>query len=183
VSRTPEDWAGVGERLLAGDRVALLRVTRLIVSLLVRWRAYDFRDEWPDLVQDVLLAVVAGVRKGSVRNPDALVGYVATVARYRLVDRLRALGPRRRAGDLAWPEATEAAPERDPLHPPVEDVVEVRLLLEKLPEKQRTAVVGVYMEGGTYEAVARAMGIPLGTMKGYLREGLAALRRELVARE
>src|SRR5512134_2282758 len=99
MARAPEDWAGVAERLLAGDRVALLRVTRLIVSFLVRWRAYDFRDEWPDLVQDVLLAVVAGLRKGNVRSPDALVGYVATVARYRLVDRLRALGPRRKAAD------------------------------------------------------------------------------------
>lgn len=179
----PEDWAGVAERLLAGDRLALLRVTRLIVSFLVRWRAYDFRDEWPDLVQDVLLAVVAGLRKGSVRSPDALVGYVATVARYRLVDRLRALGSRRRAADLAWPEADGAAQELDPLHPPIEDVVEVRLLLEKLPEKQRTVVVGVYGQGRTYDAVARETGIPLGTVKRHLREGLAALRREFPARE
>jgi RNA polymerase sigma-70 factor (ECF subfamily) len=169
----------VAERLLAGDRVALLRVSRLIASFLVRWRAYDFRDEWPDLVQEVLLAVVSGLRRGSIRDPDALVGYVATVARHKLVDRLRQLGPPRETAELVWPIATPAAPDDEALHPSIEAVVEVRLLLEKLPERQRMVVIGVYGQGRTYEAVARETGIPLGTVKRLLREGLATLRREL----
>jgi RNA polymerase sigma-70 factor (ECF subfamily) len=174
----PEDWADVAQRLLAGDRVALLKVSRLIGSLLVRWRAYDFRDEWPDLVQEVLLAVVTGLRKGSVSNPHALVGYVASVARHKLIDRLRQLGPRSGDEEIVWPKAA-ATPDGDAVHPPIEAVVEVRLLLEKLSEKQRNAVVGVYGHGKTYEAVARETGIPLGSLKRHLREALAILRREL----
>ena len=171
MSRVPEDWADVAERLLAGDQAAALKLSRLIASFLVRGRAYDFRDEWPDLVHEVLLAVIAGLQKGSVRSPKSLVGYVAAITRHKLTDRLRALG-RQEGADLAWASDTV------PLDPAVERVVEVRLLLEKLPEKHRTVVAAVYGHGRTYEEVARETGIPLGTVKRYLREGLATLRRE-----
>ena len=164
----------MAERLLAGDETAALKLSRLIVSFLVRGRAYDFRDEWPDLVHEVLLAVIVGLRKGSVRNPDALVGYVAAITRHKLTDRLRALG-RQGSADLAWPDGVSDA---DPRAPAVEKVVEVRRLLEKLPEKQRIVVAGVYGHGRTYQEVAHETGIPLGTVKRYLREGLATLRRE-----
>jgi RNA polymerase sigma-70 factor (ECF subfamily) len=170
----------VAERLLSGDRAAFLKVSRLIASFFVRWRAYDFREEWPDLVQDVLLAVVDGLRKGRVHDPEALVGYVAAIARHKLADRVRALRPVE-ASDLVWPSA--ALPDQDPLRPPLERVLEVRLLLGKLPEKHRAVVVGVYGEGRTYETVARETGIPLGTVKRYLRDALAALRREFAKGE
>jgi RNA polymerase sigma-70 factor (ECF subfamily) len=167
----------VPERLLAGDRAALLRVSRLVGSLLVQWRAYDFREEWPDLIQDVLLAVVTGLRAGRLRDPEALVGYVAAIARHKFADRLRVLGPAE-ARDFSWPE-DDVIVSVASLEPSVERVVEMRLLLEKLPERQRAVIIGVYGHGGTYESVARETGIPLGTLKRYLREGLASLRREL----
>jgi DNA-directed RNA polymerase specialized sigma24 family protein len=40
-------------------------------------------------------------------------------------------------------------------------------------------VTAVYVGGMTYEEAARATGIPLGTLKRYLRDGLAQLREEL----
>jgi RNA polymerase sigma-70 factor (ECF subfamily) len=165
----------VAERLLAGDRAALLRVSRLIASFFVRWRAYDFQEEWPDLVQDVLLAVVDGLQKGRLQQPEALVGYVAAIARHKLADRLRALRPAE-AAEAIWP--LEDLRDSDPFRPPVEGLVEVRLLLGKLPEPHRAVVIGVYGEGKTYETVARETGIPLGTVKRYLRVALATLRRE-----
>jgi DNA-directed RNA polymerase specialized sigma24 family protein len=39
--------------------------------------------------------------------------------------------------------------------------------------------MAVYIRGLTYEEAARATGIPLGTLKHYLRDGLAQLRDEL----
>lgn len=170
----PEDWARVADRLLDGDRTAFLKVSRLIASFLVRWRAYDFREEWPDLVQEVLLAVVDGLRTGKVHDPGALVGYAAAIARHKLADRLRALRP----GDASEALSLGSVPDCDPLCPPFERLVEVRLLLSKLPEPHRALIVGVYGEGRTYEAVARETGIPLGTVKRYLRDGLAALRSD-----
>jgi RNA polymerase sigma-70 factor (ECF subfamily) len=48
--------------------------------------------------------------------------------------------------------------------------------MEKLPERKREIVLGVYGEGKTYEQVAQETGTPLGTLKGYLRASLAELR-------
>ena len=56
-----EDWAQVLERLLDGDRLALLQLTRLLNSFLGRWNAYDFRDEWDDLIQEVILAAATAM--------------------------------------------------------------------------------------------------------------------------
>lgn len=50
------DWAAVLERLLAGDRLALLQLSRLVNGFLARWNADDFRDEWDDVIQEVVLA-------------------------------------------------------------------------------------------------------------------------------
>ena len=57
-----------------------------------------------------------------------------------------------------------------------EVVADVRIALEKLPEKVRRAVYGVYAEGRTYEQVAEDTDIPLGSLKRYLAEGLKELR-------
>jgi RNA polymerase sigma-70 factor (ECF subfamily) len=56
---------------------------------------------------------------------------------------------------------------------------DVRGALERLSENRRVAVLGVYLEGKTYNAVAEETGIPLGSLKRYLREGIAQLREEL----
>ena len=68
------DWLAVLDRLLAGDRVAFLEVNRLVTGFLVQLRAYDFREEWDDLRQEVLLSVVANARAGRLRDPKAFVG-------------------------------------------------------------------------------------------------------------
>ena len=49
----------------------------------------------------------------------------------------------------------------------------------ELPQEQRVLVEGVYREGRTYQEVADATGVPLGTLKRRLRESLAVLRAQL----
>lgn len=46
----------------------------------------------------------------------------------------------------------------------------------ELPDEERAAVRGVYLEGKTCDAVAAETGIPLGTLKRRLRHALLALR-------
>jgi RNA polymerase sigma-70 factor (ECF subfamily) len=181
VPRDPQDWAEISERLLDGDPAALLKVSRLITGFLVQMRAYDFREEWSDLTQDVLVALLAALRKKQVREPEAMVGYIRSITRNKFVNQLNAYLGRRETEDLDWPATGRERignPERPP---PQETLATVRELLAKLPDKHRRAVVGVYGEGRTYEQVADETGIPLGSLKRYLREGLAALRRELSA--
>jgi RNA polymerase sigma-70 factor (ECF subfamily) len=174
-----EDWAGVVERMLAGDRAAQLRIARLVTGFLAHWGAYDFRAEWPDLVQEVLLALVHAARAGRMERPEAVVGYVRSIAHHKLMDRLRthvrhgeeACTPVEDAAPLPGGDRLQAAARQDV-------VTDVRRALERLPERKRRVLFAVYGEGLSYEQAAKETGIPLGSVKRYLREGMEALRRD-----
>ncbi|HEX5065070.1 MAG TPA: RNA polymerase sigma factor [Myxococcota bacterium] len=178
-SRPEEDWAAVLERLLRGDRLALAQLTRLINSFLARWNAYDFRDEWDDLIQEVLLAAAAALRDGRIRDRAAVVGFLKSTARFKFADRLKAHLRLAEDANLPWQELLEG-----PLEP-AEDAGstelrrDLREALARLPEKEREAVAAVHVEGRTYEDAAAKTGIPLGSLKRHLRDGLARLRAEL----
>ena len=172
-----EDWAAVLDRLLEGDEIACLKLSRLITGFLAGWRAYDFRDEWEDLVQDVLMAVIQGAQQKRIRERAAVVGYIKMIARNKYADRLKQHLGRKEDQTLEWEEAIEKNPPGLLAHPAREEiVVGIRQSLEKLPEKKRQVVFGVYGERKTYEQVAQETGIPLGSVKRYLRDGLAELR-------
>ena len=171
-----EGWAAVLERLLEGDRLALLKLCRLVNGFLARWNAYDFRDEWDDVIQEVVLAAGLGMRRGTLRNRAAIVGYLRTTARHKFVARL-ALHLRCERREIAW-EAVLDGP-LEPAQAAGESDRDVREALARLPENRREAVTAVYLEGKSHEEAARDTGIPLGSLKRYLREGLAQLRSEL----
>lgn len=167
-------------RLLDGDAQAFLALARLVNSFLVRWRAYDFSDEWEDLIQEVVAATSHAVGSGRLREAAALPGYVKAVTRNKLADRLKARLRVDRHALVPWEEWIAGdAGESEAL--PAELRSDLRSALEALPEKKRAAVCGVYLEGKTYEQVSREAGIPLGTLKRYLRDGLAELRESLAA--
>ena len=79
-----ENWAAVMERLLEGDKEAFLKVSRLVRNFLTGWRAYDFQDEWSDLIQETVMAAMEAVRKGHIREPEATLNYIRSIARNQL---------------------------------------------------------------------------------------------------
>lgn len=175
------DWLEVVERLLAGDGAAFLELARLVNQFLCRWRAYDFGDEWEDVIQEAVTATAIAVREGRIREPKALPGYVKAVARNQFTDRLKArlrLGPE---AALRWDDRI-AVGALDGDGCSIEMRRDLVAALEGLPEKSQQAVCGVYLEGKTYEQASRDSGIPLGSLKRYLRDGLAQLRSDLGAR-
>lgn len=170
------NWPEVMERLVRGESAAFLEVSRLITGFLVQWRAYDFRDEWDDLIQEVVLAAIEATRARRLRKPGAIVGYLRTATRYKFVDWLRRRRGEpleeegeERSADLRWPPA----PHRDP------GGFEIFEQVDKLPENQRKCVYSVYVAGNTYNQAAAATGIPLGSLKRHLRDGLTTLRAGL----
>ncbi len=180
MSAPVEDWASVIDRLLKGDRLALVKVSRLLNSFLVRWRAYDFPGDWEDLIQEVTLATALAVRDGKIRERAALYGYLRSTLRFKYIARLK-LHLRQRGDDtLPWDDRVAGSVETDT---PREETPGLRGDLERalseLSENQREAVVRVYVEGLTYPEAAKSTGIPLGSLKRYLRDGLARLREEL----
>ena len=175
-----EDWYGVLEALQDGDTLALARLTRLVNGFLAGWNAYDFRSDWDDLLQEVIIAAALALREGKIRDRRAVVGYLRTTARFKFVDRLRMHMRVKEDQTLPWEDVVggdELSTARTVV--PEGLTLDVRKALERLSDKRRVAVLGVYLEGKTYNVVAEESGIPLGSLKRYLREGLSQLREEL----
>ena len=131
---TEQDWMAVLRRLLAGDRLALAQLSRLTNGFLAGWNAYDFRDEWDDLVQEVITAAALALREGRLREPQALVGFLKSTARFKYLDRLRShLGQRRRE-QLPWAELVESHDRSEGVWLGAETREELRRALERIPE-------------------------------------------------
>lgn len=173
------DWTGLLERVVDGDGLAFVQASRLVNSFLVRWDAYAFREEWDDLVQEVIAAGVLALREGRLRDPQAAVAFLQTTARFKFVDRLRIQLRADSTERLLWEElvVSRERPLEEQLSAAARE--DLRRALSHIPDKKREAVTAVYVGGMTYEEAARATGLPLGTLKRYLRDGLAQLRDEL----
>src|SRR5215813_6660269 len=170
-----EDWGVVMEALLQGDpdhkQIAFLKLNRLISGFLVVFRAWDYRDQWEDLRQTVLLKLVKSFCRGQLRESQAFVAYARTITRNEFYNFLKARGG----------PTVEEAPEVGEEEPGDEEtVLAVRSAIGHLPADQRRAIQAVYIEGRTYEEAAETTGIPLGSLKRYLRLGLTQLRVQLV---
>jgi RNA polymerase sigma-70 factor (ECF subfamily) len=179
-AKRAEDWYAVLEALQDGDALALARLTRLINGFLAGWNAYDFRSDWDDLLQEVIIASAVALREGRIRDRRAVVGYLRTTARFKFVDRLRVHLRVKEDQTLPW-EDVVGSDELSTANTMAPEGLsqDVRNALGRLSEKRRVAVLGVYLEGKTYNVVSEESGIPLGSLKRYLREGIAQLREEL----
>lgn len=173
------DWSAVVERLQEGDRLAFLELNRLVTGFLTQLRAYDFRDEWDDLRQEVVAAVVENARGGRLRDPKAFVGYVKVITRNKFIDRLKRQMRVREKETLPWDEETARAVAGGEQEVDPEDRRALWAAVEALPDESRRIVQGVYGEGRTYEEMSSVTGVPLGTLKRRLRESVALLRERL----
>jgi len=171
------DWLGIALRAREGDRRAYAALVRLVTAHLRRWRAFDFASDWEDIIQEVLLSTLAAHRDDRFASAGALAAYVRQATRFKFIDRVRAenRSPLEPQGDgdpaaLHWPPPT-------PLEARAQELrLSIVAALGALPERERRAVEEVHVRGRTYEEAARHTGIPLGTLKRALREGLARLR-------
>ncbi|MCH9686229.1 MAG: sigma-70 family RNA polymerase sigma factor [Deltaproteobacteria bacterium] len=105
--------------------------------------------------------------------------FVMTLARRRLIDRLRRAGRRPREVRLeeAPVRSSEAALERGL------DAARTAVLLESLPAERRRVLRLCVVEGWSHAEAARITGLPLGTVKSHVQRGLAQVRRALTNRE
>jgi len=176
MSEPPTDWMDVVARLGGGDRLAYAQLGRLITAYLTKLRAYDFREEWDDLRQEVALAVVANVRAGRLRDSKALAAYVRVITRNKFIDRLKQHLRCRPGERLPWDDETARAMAADEADPRLHDLWRA---VGELPEEEQRVIDEVYRQGKTYEQASASVGLPLGTMKRRLRTALMALRLRL----
>jgi RNA polymerase sigma-70 factor (ECF subfamily) len=115
-------------------------------------------------------------------DPDrgSALSWVMTTAHRRAVDRVRSAQRAAEREDMAGRRGQERP--YDEVAEQVETRLEreqVRHALDALTDLQREAVTLAYYGGYTYREVAELLGVPLGTVKTRLRDGLIRLRDHL----
>ena len=102
--------------------------------------------------------------------------WLMTIARNRAIDRLRAA--RMRGLYLPIDEFPALAADVSPADGAV-DALALRRALDALRPDIRRALLLVFYRGYTHEEVARALNVPVGTAKTWVRRGLMTLRKAL----
>lgn len=157
-----------------GDEAALRRVWDRAAPMLLGMclKVLRRRDLAEDTLQDVFVRIwqKAGTYDRAMGEPLA---WMAVLTRNAALDRLRR---QRREADrlapLAEPDAAGWVAFDDA--PP-----EVGKYLEMLDENARKALLLAYWGGLTHSELARALGVPLGTAKSWVRRALAELKDRL----
>jgi RNA polymerase sigma-70 factor (ECF subfamily) len=166
------------ERCRKGDDEAfgelVARNKDLVYSLVSRLTSD--RSQVDDLAQEVFLKVHRGLPyfRGDARLSTWIYRIVSNVC-------FQARGRPRRE------QSIDAGPERRPREPGAADAafahLELKDRLEKaiaqLPEQERFLIAAHHLKGVQYEALAEALGMPLGTVKTHLHRAKRRLRELL----
>jgi len=138
------------------------------------------RDEAADVAQDTYIR--AWERMDELRDPAAAMGWLCRIARNVAHDRRRGWWSRLRAPRGHASEEREG-PERslaaDEALESAETAAAVRRAMERLPEKHRVVLHLREVEGMTYEEIAAALGVPVGTVESRLHRARQGLARRL----
>lgn len=175
------DLAELLRRSSRGDEAAFAELydatSRRIFGLVVR----IVRD--PAMSEEVTQEVYLDVWRTSARfdsTRGSALSWLMTIAHRAAVDRVRSSEASRRRDD-AHAAATQTV-EFDETAEAVQSSLEaqrVRKALLTLTEAQRSAVELAYLGGYTHTEVAKLLGLPLGTAKTRIRDGLIRLRDTL----
>lgn len=106
----------------------------------------------------------------------SLGGWLSSVARNKAIDLVRSES-RRSAKATTW-DGSEGA-EMAFAGPDTDSALDVRRAVSGLTSLQKEALFLAYFEGLTYREVAVRLGVPEGTVKTRLRDGLGRLRTAL----
>jgi len=165
----------------AGDQRSFSALVERIRPQALRVARGVVRD--PSIAEEVAQEVLTEVwLKADRFDPDrgTVTGWVATLTRRRAVDRVRSEQAGRDRDDRV--ARRSQVREVDVVADEVELRLEhwqVRRALAELSDRQREAIELAYFAGHTYRDVARVLGIPEGTAKSRLRDGLLRLREAL----
>ena len=167
------------ERLLERDEAALRQVIDTYGGVVFGMARRVLQD--PQLAEEVAQdSFVALWRRPGAFDPDrgSLQSFLVGVARNKAIDAVRREEAGKRARDSLAAEmdvASETTSGSEHIVR-VEEQQEMRGVLARLSEVQREAIVLAYFGGRTYREVASELGIPEGTAKTRLRDGLLKMR-------
>jgi RNA polymerase sigma-70 factor, ECF subfamily len=136
------------------------------------------RPEAEDVLQEVYVTVW---RKAAIFDPARAspITWVATIARNRAIDRLRARPVGRHAPVEAAHDLADDGPAPDAGLAHAQDTQRLHAALATLEPRHAAAIRACYFEGVTYDELAVREGVPVGTLKSWVRRGLIRMRGQL----
>lgn len=172
----PLDFEAALARCAQGDQFAL----RAIYERERRWlmatvlRLVRRRELAEEILHDAFLQIW---NKASTYNPGlgSARGWIYTVVRHRALNALRAQNTSPEREDERYEELIEAHAAWHTADQSAEQHA-LAQCLERLEEQRRQAVLLAFVDGYSHEQVAAQLGSPLGTVKSWIRRGLAALK-------
>ena len=173
------------ERLLGrcalGDQEAFRRLYDIAAPKLhgVALRILGHRGDAEEATQEAFVRIwqkAGRFQSGRGNGP----GWIVAIARNAAIDRLRMRkAPTRDIADMV--DLADPGPSPEASAAAAQNRRRIEGCLGQLPEDRARAVRGAYLEGHTYEELARSLGIPLNTVRTWLRRALIALRKCLEA--
>ncbi|MCR5872826.1 sigma-70 family RNA polymerase sigma factor [Phenylobacterium sp. J426] len=170
--------AGLMPRIAAGDRDALRQLYDATSAKLfgVCLRILADREEAEDVLQEVYVTIWRRADRFDAARASVMT-WIATIARNRAIDRLRARGPMARAEPVEELEiADENQVSAETSLFAADDRAQLAACMGELDERTRGVIRTAFFDGVTYDALAQRLGAPLGTVKSWIRRGLAKLR-------
>jgi len=155
----------------------LLRYERLIHHIARRY--FTNPEDALDATQDAVIRVYKGLPNVVIREDGTLKAWICTVTANTCLDIVR---KRRIVAD----ELTDDVISSSPTLPSAEESAianerarEILSAIEKLPDDHRMVLILRDMQGLSYEELAEALGITLGTVKSRLNRARSALKKML----
>jgi RNA polymerase sigma-70 factor (ECF subfamily) len=165
-------------RVAGGSESALQEVYRSTSAKLfgLILRILGDRGEAEDALQEVYVSVWR--RAGSFDAGRASpVTWLAAIARNRAIDRLRASGrPRPSEPIEAARDVADGGADALAQLEAGEDRARLVGCVDELEARQASAIRSAFFGGLSYPELAEGAGVPLGTMKSWIRRGLLRLR-------
>ncbi len=172
-----EALTGALARVGSGDAGALKEVyDRTSAKLFgVCLRILGEPTEAEDVLQEVYVSVW---RNAAAFDADRAspITWLAAIARNRSIDRVRARHPERSIAIDAAMEVADAAPLASSLLEASQESRRLAGCLGELEPQHQGAIRAAFLDGQTYEVLASRAGVPLGTMKSWIRRSLIRLR-------
>jgi RNA polymerase sigma-70 factor (ECF subfamily) len=173
-----EDTSRLTTLLLATgrqDRQAFERLYRLTSPKLfgLCQRMLVQRSDAEDALQEVYMTIWRKAAQFDIERGNPIT-WLAMIARNKCIDRLRLAGVDRHMEVVDLEQM--AAPDKADT---IELASEQRRLdncLSNLESRQRTVIRTAFFDGCTYNDLAARTGVPLGTMKSWIRRGLLSLK-------
>lgn len=163
------------QRIAAGEEAAVkecLDVHGGRVWALARRYSADLADA-EDAVQETFISLWKSAHRYDPEKASE-AAFVATIARRRMIDRLRARGGRVQTVPIEEPET--APDDRAGQMEATLDLARVHEVIDALEAEPRKVVELAVVQGYSHGQVAEATGLALGTVKSHVRRSLIKVR-------